>query len=210
MHNAMSVREGTVTRVPGSALPFFPCGSLAYKAVLREESPITQLRIGVVGVIAAFLVVSLSFPTPAAEKKKISGTNKYQGPPISRTSVSPGDDPKHELVLTVLRGTTTSPDPDWNENEIMIYGQADQVAGTGTDRGYFRRFHKNGDTTYGPVEGMHKATVNADGSWESISEGTWQFTGGTGKFKNIKGSGTFRGKATAQGASIDWEGEVEY
>ena len=49
-----------------------------------------------------------------------------------------------------------------------------------------------------------------DGSWEATWEGTWKATGGTGKFKNIKGGGTYRGKATAQGASTDWEGEVEY
>jgi hypothetical protein len=35
-------------------------------------------------------------------------------------------------------------------------------------------------------------------------------TGGTGKFKNIKGGGTFRGKATAQESFTEWEGEVEY
>ena len=40
--------------------------------------------------------------------------------------------------------------------------------------------------------------------------GTWKVTGGTGKFKNIKGSGTSRGKATAQEVLEEWEGEVEY
>ena len=103
----------------------------------------TQLRRGVVGVIAAFVVVSLSFSAQAGEKKKIMGTNK-QGPPISHTVVSPGDDPKHELTLTIRRDTTTSSDPDWNETEVMIYGQDDQVVpGTGTHRGYFRRLFKN-------------------------------------------------------------------
>jgi hypothetical protein len=63
-------------------------------------SPMTQLRRGVVGVIAAFVVVSLSFSAQAGEKKKITGTNK-PGPPISRTVVYPGDDPKHELVMLV-------------------------------------------------------------------------------------------------------------
>jgi hypothetical protein len=38
----------------------------------------------------------------------------------------------------------------------------------------------------------------------------WKVTGGTGKFKNIKGGGTYRGKATAQEAFTEWEGEVEY
>jgi hypothetical protein len=124
--------------------------------------------------------------------------------------VSPGDDPKHELVMFVRRDTTTSSDPDWNETELIVYQQSDEVAGTGTHRGYFRRLFKNGDTDYGSYEGMHKRTVKEDGSWEATWEGTSKVTGGTGKFKNIKGGGTYRGKATAEGASTEFELEVEY
>jgi hypothetical protein len=93
-------------------------------------------------------------------KKKIMGTNKH-GPLISSTVVplGPGDDPKHELVvLKIRRDTTTSPDPEWNETEQIIYEQVDEVAGTGTHRGYYVRLHKNGDIDYGPIEGTHKTT----------------------------------------------------
>ena len=165
------------------------------------------------GVIAAFVVVSLSFSAQAGEKKKVMGTNKF-GPTISKTVVppGPGDDPKHELtVLAIHRATTTSPDPDINGSEVILYEQADDVAGTGTSRGYFLRLYKNGDRDYGTFEGTHKTTFKEDGSWEATTwEGTWKVIGGTGKWKNIKGSGTVRGKATAEGASEDWEGEREY
>jgi hypothetical protein len=136
------------------------------------------------------------------------GTGHFQDRRASR----PGDDPKHELtVLAIYRATTTSPDPDFNETEIIAYEQADEVAGTGTKRGYFRRLHKNGDIDYGTYEGTHKTTFKEDGSFlETTFEGTWKATGGTGKFKNTKGSGTSRGKATAQEALEEWEGEVEY
>jgi hypothetical protein len=170
----------------------------------------TQLRRGVVGVIAAFVVVSLSFSAQAAEKKKITGTNKH-GPFISRTVVYPGDDPKHELVMFVRRDTTTSSDPDFNETELILYQQSDSVAGTGTHRGYFRRLFKNGDTDYGSFEGAHKTTFKEDGSWEATTwEGTSKLIGGTGKFKNLKGGGTYRGKVTAEGPSTEFELEVEY
>ena len=171
----------------------------------------TQLRRGVVGAIAAFVVVSLSFSPQAAEKKKIMGTDKT-GPDISKTVVSfPGDDPKHELVvLAIYRATTTSPDPNINETEVITYEQGDQVAGTGTHRGYYVRHYKNGDIDYGTYEGTVKTTVKEDGSWETTWEGTWKSSGGTGKFKNMKGGGTYRGKATAQEATTDWESEVEY
>jgi hypothetical protein len=36
-------------------------------------------------------------------KKKIKGTNKSD-PPISRSVVSPGDDPQHELGLVLCQG----------------------------------------------------------------------------------------------------------
>ena len=158
-------------------------------------------------------LASLSFSAQAAEKKKVMGTNKF-GPPISRTVVppGPGDDPKHELVvLAIYRATTTSPDADINGSELIVYEQADEVAGTGTQTGYFRRLYKNGDTDYGTFEGTHKTTVKEDGSWETTTwEATWKSLGGTGKFKNIKGSGTERGKATAQESLGEFEGEVEY
>jgi hypothetical protein len=169
--------------------------------------------------ILAALTISFAVPTfaqqkdaQAPEKKKITGTNKW-GPTISKTVVSsPADDPKHELVvLEISRATTTSPDPDFDGTEVFAYEQADSVAGTGTQSGYFRRLHKNGDIDYGTFEGTHKTSFKEDGSWEATTfEGTWKSSGGTGKFKNTKGNGTFRGKATAEGTSEDWEGEAEY
>ena len=170
----------------------------------------------VCALVAATLILpalaSLSFSAQTAEKKKVMGTNKF-GPVISQTVVplGSGDDPKHQLVvLMIRRDTTTSSDPDFNETEVIHYEQDDQVAGTGTHTGYYVRLHKNGDTDYGSYEGMHKTSVKEDGSWETTAEGTWKSLGGTGKFKNTKGSGTYRVKATAQEAFSEWEGEVEY
>ena len=121
----------------------------------------------------AFVVVSLSFSAQAAEKKKIMGTNKL-GPVISQTVVplGPGDDPKHQLiVLLIRRDTTTSSDPDFNETEVIHYEQDDQVAGTGTHTGYYVRLHKNGDIDYGTYEGTDKTTFKEDGSWETTTWG---------------------------------------
>jgi hypothetical protein len=72
-------------------------------------------------------------------------------------------------------------------------------------------FTKMETETTGHIEGTHKTTFKEDGSWEATTwENTWKAIGGTGKFKNIKGNGTAHGKATAEGASEDWEGEAEY
>lgn len=41
------------------------------------------------------------------------------------------------------------------------------------------------------------------------SQGTWSFTGGTGKLKGIKGKGTYKGTGTADGG-VTYEVEGEY
>jgi len=166
------------------------------------------IKIGIVGLIITFVIASFSFLVQA-EKKKISGVDTV-GPVISQTVASPGNTPNHQIVLRVVTNMGTSTDPDLGNFEQTAYELVDEVAGSGTHRGYGNNLHKNGDRTYGQFEGTHKTTVKEDGSWEATWEGTWKFVGGTGKFKNIKGGGTYKGKATPTGGTTTWEGEVEY
>ena len=78
--------------------------------------------------------------------------------------------------------------------------------------GYYTNLLKNGDTEYGLYEGTFKTTFKEDGSWETTTwEGTFKVIGGTGKLKNIKGSGTYRGGGHGgRRALTEFEGEVEY
>ena len=127
------------------------------------------------------------------------GTNKW-GPVICRTVVlsGPGDDPEHELVVLVDPSRYHhETGPQILTRQITDYKKDDQVTGTGTHRGYFIRLHKNGDTDYGTYEGTDKTTFKEDGSWENVG-GDMEVHGGTGGFKNTKGSGTDGGKATAR------------
>ena len=43
-----------------------------------------------------------------------------------------------------------------------------------------------------------KSSSTADGSWEVAWEGTYQYVGRSGKYNDIKGSGKYKGKASAQ------------
>jgi hypothetical protein len=62
----------------------------------------------------------------------------------------------------------------------------------------------NGDKTTASYVGTMQ--MNKDGS--GTFKGTWKFVSGTGKFKGLKGSGTYTGTAAADGsASGDIEGE---
>ena len=101
-------------------------------------------------------------------------------------------------------------DPDFGTTDCLQYGQNDSVAGNGTHRGYNICKYKNGDKTYTKWNGTHKVTVKEGGAWEMNYEGKVQYTGGTGKFKNIKGGGVYKGTATAKGGTEEGEMEVEY
>ena len=76
---------------------------------------------------------------------------------------------------------------------------------TASFRGYHVATMANGDTTVAKYEG--KATMK-DGKPVS-SEGTWVYEGGTGKFKGIKGKGTFKGKPAGDTTTFQIEGEYK-
>src|SRR5689334_25242294 len=90
----------------------------------------------VVVVLAASSIVS-----DQAAEKKITGVNNF-GPQVSVTTSSPGDVPNHEIIQTIRLDTVTSSDPDFNGSRYVNYEQTDQIAGTGTHRGYGRQITK--------------------------------------------------------------------
>ena len=160
----------------------------------------------VVGLIVVGTVCACSVPA-AAENKKITIAAKKPPGDIARTVMTPGDDPKHEIVQEVHYNEITSPEPDFNGFKTMNYDQLDSVAGTGTHRGYAMWPLKNGDTVYIKFEGSHKTVTKDGGAWESSFEGKFEFVRGTGKYKNIKGAGTYKGKATPEGTM--WDGVID-
>lgn len=168
------------------------------------------LKTGIAGyLVVIFIVASFSFSAQAAEKKKISASGKLERS-ISRAIVYLEDAPKHHLEQMVRIDTINSSDSDFNDIEVQHYQQSDSGAEKGSHKGYRIHFHKNGDKSYMRFEGTQKLIVKEKGAWEVDAEGKWQCTGGTGKFKSLKGSGTYKGKSTSKGSTYDWEGEVEY
>ena len=59
-------------------------------------------------------------------------------------------------------------------------------------------------------EGIHKVITKPDGTWEVNYEGKYEYVGGTGRFKNIKGHGSYRGHITPDGLTEEDEAEVSY
>jgi hypothetical protein len=163
-------------------------------------------------VVAWLLTLFVLTNSGWAQGKKITGTGKF-GPTLSQTLLLPTDVPKHEVMLTNRVQTWNSTDPEWNNVEVTQFVFTDYIAGSGYHRGHNTNLHPGGDRTFISYEGQTMRTTNADGSWASKFEGTFRFTGGTGKFQGISGQGTYIGKASAPGgstptaASFDWQGE---
>jgi len=159
------------------------------------------------GVAVAALVAGLSISVDAAEKKRLKWTHTSRQT-ISETKSSPV--PNHEFVQGVYTDTVKTKSPEFDIVEARIVNQDDTLDGNGRHRGVEIDVFSNGDTAINNYEGTHKVTTKADGTWEVNYEGKYEFVGGTGRFKNIKGNGAYRGHITPEGLTEEDEAEVTY
>jgi hypothetical protein len=163
------------------------------------------------GLVLSLVLVVLSSEA-SAQGKKVSGTGKF-GPIVSQSILLPDDGSKHEISLVNRPQTWNSSDADWNNVAVNQFAFANYVEGNGFHYGYNVNVHPGGDKTFITYEGQTTRTAKPDGSWEAKFEGKLRLTGGTGKFKGIKGDGTYIGKASAPGgpvatsASFEWNAE---
>lgn len=114
------------------------------------------------------------------------------------------DLPNHELQAAEVTGVQRSADPDWNGSRLNYWGTTDVQSGHGTQRGYFVNERSNGDRDWGTFEGTLTAAGGA-----ATTEGTFTFTGGSGKFHGITGNGTYRGRLTSP-TQIEMEWRATY
>lgn len=134
---------------------------------------------------------------------KISGT--FTGRARVNTSAAIPDTANHELSLAEVEGPQKCSDPLFADARITYWGTADLVAGSGPQRGYWINHRPSGDTDWGTYEG--KITTSGG---QTTMEGTYKWTGGTGKLKGISGGGKYKGRFPSPTEVInDWEGEYE-
>lgn len=132
--------------------------------------------------------------------EKIEQTSSKSNPRIvSRNAIALADVPNHEVGQEVQLSEIKFSHPAFKVKEEWVYNQFNFVGGSGPHWGLFVDVHEDGSQTFGKYEGAQKTVANSDGSWTATWEGTYKYIGGTGKFKNVKGSGTYRGKASSAG-----------
>jgi len=132
---------------------------------------------------------------------KITGT--FSGKITTQAAASLFHEGNHALNLVVVAGSQTSPDPLWNGAQITYWGTSDLQNGNGPQKGYLCNEHIDGDRDWGTFEGK----ITTSGQQVGM-EGTFRFTGGTGKFEGISGVGKYKGHfPSATDVVNDWEGE---
>lgn len=154
------------------------------------------LRASTIALLAT-TIGSFQLMAEAAEKKDQTYV-KTNFRTTSKTTLTIGDVPNHELSQEVTLSDIKYSNPDFKIKDEWVYEHADTIDGTGKQSGYYFDTHEDGSTDYGSFQGTTKTTTQSDGSWESTWEGSYQYLGGSGKFKNIKGSGKYKGKASSK------------
>ena len=152
----------------------------------------------------ASLVFFLAAVLGASAQTKISGTALCAKPdPMHMVEV--GDSPGHAVSIAQSKCNWTKPMDiaGIQTKEDVDTGVDDVHGGKSRGHGYVVGTMSNGDKMYVHYHGS--ATLK-DGAPDT-AEGAWEFAGGTGKLKGIKGKGTYKGTAGPDGITYEVEGE---
>jgi len=142
----------------------------------------------------------------AVAQTKVSGVGKC-GKPDAEHAVEVGDRPGHMMMLMKAACVWTTPIEmeGVKAKSYVAVITADAMGEKSQDRGYVTLTMENGDKAFVRIN-AGTSVAGKDGKPVS-GEGTWTYAGGTGKFKGLKGKGTYQSKAVADGVEDTVEGE---
>jgi hypothetical protein len=103
-----------------------------------------------------------------------------------------GDHPGHSLMISKGKCSWTKPP------EIAGTQTKEDVGTNFSGHGYVVGTLASGDKMYVRIQG---SSTLKDGNVKT-AEGTWTFTGGTGKLRGVKGKGCYKGKSATDGSTI--------
>jgi hypothetical protein len=151
-------------------------------------------------------VLLAAFAGSALAQTQISATSKC-GKPDASPPIQVGDQTGHALVIEKGSCTWTSPlEMAGLKSTTYTVAEALDVNGAKFQvRGYAVMAMDNGDKAYVRYQGTGTATQETGGT----GEGTWSYTGGTGKLKGLKGKGTYKTSGVSDGG-IESKVEGEY
>jgi hypothetical protein len=125
--------------------------------------------------------------------------------------VSIGDAPGHVLISNRATGTNQSSGRDkYMERATVVNTEiADLAQGNGNHQGY-TIFSSGGDSTVNKWTGKVRTILGPDKQPVTSFEGSWSKVRGTGRYADVTGQGTYRGRMTGQNTyQVEWTGEID-
>lgn len=154
----------------------------------------------------SMFLFGVSMAVGLSAQTKASGTATCKPDPASQPPVALTDKPNHAFAVGQDQCAWTGFAVAGMQYKDGTSTSLNEITGdTSSFNGYHVATMTNGDTTVSRFQGSGKLK---DGKPVS-GEGTWSFTSGTGKLKGIKGKGTFKGMANADG-SMTYQVNGEY
>jgi hypothetical protein len=200
-HRSGSAYRRSIRRFGIFFVDFDQASLLQSRATLQELLKGTTMKYKSLGLTVLLTALAGS----ALAQTQVSGTLKC-GKGGTDYNVEVGDHPGHVLMLTKGACTWTAP--------LEIAGlKSTAYSGAGTseidgpkaqERGYGVITMDNGDKAYARYQDTGTVT---EGGKTITFEGTWSFTGGSGKLKGLKGKGTYKGSVVDGEATDQIEGE---
>jgi len=124
-----------------------------------------------------------------------------------------GDVPGHQVSLYVLHVKFTNEAPVYGGVKVVEawnWQQGDLVDGNGRSWGYQVRLLENGDKLFFHLENVVHSTAAPDGARKTSFTSVFTLTGGTGKFKGIRGTFKLTGFTDLKTGLGDTVEEGEY
>ncbi len=157
---------------------------------------------------ALFISLALIFvlgviPSIAQQKTKIAG--KMTVAYTRQETIDIGDIEGHIISLGESEGTNVSTGKHkfMDGAQVVNMSFGDLVKGNGPHQGYLK-LTKKGNAVFCKWEGK----VTTKGTSMPTFEGTFSYIKGTGKFENIEGDGTYKGKYISKTIyTVEWKGQ---
>jgi len=140
----------------------------------------------------ATVLTTLAFsPVSAQERCKLSwGIQPTDTTYTQQHAIDVGDVPGHQVRIFEVHRRYPNDKPNCEglkRTESWVRASTDYIDRNGSVSGYLTIVLENGDKIFGRLTGTSQARTNPDGSQTSIATDVTTYTGGTGRYRSIRG-----------------------
>ena len=162
-----------------------------------------RVRRALVAIVGGALLSVVAVVTPGASQEQFGDRRVYHVHRMQTVQLEDVDG--HELILTEHHGYDVR-----LGNFTIAHAVSDVVNGNGRVSGYATTTDPDGDRAYYTFQGDMTRRPGGAGTPMTTTKGTWVLTGGTGKWVNRTGRGTFTDTGVSPTSTVaEWAGTWE-